>query len=259
MRSAPRAAGLLFFAALSTTVLSLPASGAPVGLLPDIRTVVPKQLQIVNAQQREYLRFSNGIANTGAGHWRMRPEVVGSGSDVVQNAIQEILDADGNVVDEKPVSQYEFHVEHDHWHIDRVALFQIRSGSPTGPIVGGNSIKVTFCLIDWYKLDDNPAFPERSYFHCGAERQGISPQWVDQYHQATDGQELDITGMPAGDYYLVSTSNPDGNFVESDTTNNTAWVQFRLSRPNKGNAQLAVVGHSPCDSPGLCGEQKTNR
>ncbi|MFP5319843.1 MAG: lysyl oxidase family protein [Acidimicrobiia bacterium] len=257
--SSVRRAAVLLLALLPAVALAQPARSTSVGLLPDIRTVVPKQLQIVDAHQREFLRFSNGIANTGAGHWRMRPEVVGSGQSATQNAVQEILDVDGNVVEEHLVSRYEFHVEHDHWHIDRVALFEIRSGTPTGPIVAGNSIKVTFCLIDWYKLDDNPAFPERSYFHCGAERQGISPGWVDQYHQATDGQELDITGIPAGDYFLVSTSNPDGNFVEVDTTNNTAWTGFRLDRPNKGNARLTVTGHSACGSPGLCGQQKTNR
>lgn len=246
---------LLLVALLLSTPLSSSAHNTGSGLLPDIRTVVPKQLQIVNAHQREVLRFSNGIANTGAGHWRMRPEVRAS----EQAAVQEILDANGNVVAEKVVSRYEFHVEHDHWHIDRVALFEIRSGSPTGPIVGGNSVKVTFCLIDWYKLDDNPVHGERSYFHCDAERQGISPGWVDQYHQATEGQQLEITGIPAGEYYLVSTSNPDGNFLEADTTNNTAWVKFRLSRDSKGNPTLSVTGHSPCDSPGLCGQQKDNR
>jgi hypothetical protein len=258
-------AALLAGAVLATVPLDGPAFGttgqaATAGLLPDIRTVVPKQVQLVNMHQRELLRFSNGIANTGPGHWRMRPEITGTGSGQVQHAIQEILDGQGNVVDERLVSTYEFHAEHDHWHIDRVALFQIRSGNPVdGPIVGGNSIKVTFCLIDWYKLDDNPKHTELSYFHCGADRQGISPGWVDQYHQATEGQALDITGVPAGDYYLVSTSNPDGNFVESDTTNNTAWVSFRLSRPNGGNAKISLTGHSPCDSPGLCGLTGTNR
>lgn len=258
MRSTLRAA-VMFTAILSTTGMSLPSSGASAGLYPDIRTIVPKQLQIVNAHQREFLRFSNGIVNTGAGHWRMRPEVVPSGNDVVQRAVQEILDASGKVVHHEVVSEFAYHPDHDHWHIDRVALFQIRTGSPTGPIVGGNSVKVTFCLIDWYKLDDNPAFPERSYFHCGAERQGLSPGWVDQYRHSVEGQELDITGIAPGDYYLVSTSNPDGNFLETDTGNNSAWVQFRLSRPSQGNARLEILGNSPCGSPGLCGEQKTNR
>ena len=254
-----RRAVLLLGALLAPVLFPAPAGGRTAGLLPDIRTVVPKQVQLVNAHQREHIRFSNGIANTGAGHWRMRPEVVESPSGLVQNAIQEILDADGNVVDERLVSQYEYHAEHDHWHIDRVALFEIRSGSPTGPIAGGNSIKVTFCLIDWYKLDDNPAHTEVSYFHCGADRQGVSPGWVDQYHQATPGQALDVTGMAAGHYYLVSTSNVGNVFLEADYTNNTAWVSFTLQRPAGGNPKIVLTGHSPCDSPGLCGQQMNNR
>lgn len=44
---------------------------------------------------------------------------------------------------------------------------------------------------------------------CDARYQGVSAGWVDQYHQATDGQELNITGIPnATDYYLVTTTNP---------------------------------------------------
>ena len=41
---------------------------------PDLRTVVPAHLQLVNEHQRETLRFSNGIANTGPGPWGMRPD-----------------------------------------------------------------------------------------------------------------------------------------------------------------------------------------
>ena len=47
-----------------------------------------------------------------------------------------------------------------------MALFEVRKGSPTGPIVGGNSIKTTFCLIDWYRLDDNAPASERMFFDC---------------------------------------------------------------------------------------------
>ena len=250
----------LLLAALGLAApLSHPAQSVPTGLMPDIQTIVPKQVQIVNSHQQELLRFSNGLVNTGAGHFRLRPQLVDTGAGLEQHAIQEILDADGKIVHEQDVSKYEFHVAHDHWHINAVAQFEIRSGSPDGPVVGGRSIKVTFCLIDWYKLDDNPAHTEVTYFHCGAAHQGISPGWVDQYHQATEGQQLDITRMPAGDYYLVSTSNPDKTFLETNLENNTAWVKFRLTRPNDGNPKISILGNSPCGSPGLCGMQKDNR
>jgi lysyl oxidase len=137
----------------------------------------------------------------------------------------------------------------------------VRKGSPTGPIVGGNSIKTTFCLIDWYKLSDNAPTAERTFFDCYASYQGIQSGWVDQYHQSTEGQQLDLTGVPnASDYYLVSTANYGRVFTESDYTNNTAWVKFRLSSDSKGNRKVEITDHSPCVAgSGLCGERSTNR
>jgi hypothetical protein len=75
-----------------------------------------------------------------------------------------------------------------------------------------------------------------------------------------DGQEVDLTGVPNGDdYYLVSTSNPTGVFLEQDTTNDTAWVRFTLSQGSNGSRKVTVTANSPCESPGLCGERSTNR
>ena len=251
-----------------------PSTGGT-GLLPDLRTVVPAHLNLVNQQQNEYLRFSNGIANTGAGPWALRPDPPPSEATNVVSAVQEFRDSTAyykcgeqpkqvtdcyNVVSEKVAGTFEFHPEHNHWHIGDVALFEVRKGSPTGPIVGGNSIKTTFCLIDWYKLDDNAPSSERVFFDCYASFQGISPGWVDQYHQATEGQQVNLTGVPnANDYYLVSTANYARVFTETDYTNNTAWVKFSLTSDSKGNRKVTVTDRSPCESPGMCGERSTNR
>ena len=231
---------------------AIPASA----LLPDLQTVLPQHAQVVRAQQRDMLRFSNGIANTGVGALQLKPEFPIGNTGATQNAIQQIMDATGTIVHEEVVSQFEFHAEHNHWHIDAVALFEIRKGSPTGPVVGGNSIKTTFCLIDWIKLNDNSNTKERVYWDCFGV-QGISKGWVDQYHQATEGQELDITGVDAGRYYLVSTANPDKTMIESNYLNNTAWISFDLKRDKQGHPKITVVGNSVCTG-GLCG-YSTNR
>ena len=230
------------------------------GLLPDMRTVVPLQLGIQNTQQGEWLRFSNGIANTGAGDWRLRPGT-GDPATGTQPAIQEILDADRNIVEEFVAGNFVFHEQHNHWHLEDIALFEVRSGSSTGPLVGNASIKVTFCLIDWYKLEGNSKTKERVYWDCATSYQGLQPGWVDQYHQSTEGQELDVTGIAAGGpYYLVSTSNPVGTYKEADYTNNTAWVEFNVERDSQGNPKVMTTGvTSPCDSAGLCGIGAPNR
>jgi hypothetical protein len=259
--------------AASTVYGGKPSSGQ--GLLPDMRTVVPAHLQLVNEHQQETLRFSNGIANTGPGPWALRPDPPVAEATTTTTAVQEIRDSNAyyrcgeqpkqvtdcyNVVQEIRTGTFEYHAAHNHWHIGDVALFEVRKGSPTGPIVGGNSIKTTFCLIDWYKLDDNSPSDERTFFDCYTSFQGIQSGWVDQYHQSTTGQQLDMTGVPeADDYYLVSTSNYARVFTESDYTNNTAWVRFRLYKDSKGNRKVEVTGHSPCESPGMCGERATNR
>lgn len=234
------------------------------GLCPDLQTVVPQQLQLVNKQQREILRFSNGIANTGPGPLQMRPEFPAAGTLDPQRAFQQFLDADGNVVSEQEVGQFEFHPAHNHWHIGDVARFEVRVGDPMGQVYGSNSIKVTFCLIDWYALEGNANTKERTYWDCATDLQGLSVGWVDQYHQSLEGQSLDITGAPAGLYYLVSTSNPanpaNRTFIEADYSNNTAWVGFLLER-GTGNPKITIVDESGCDidNPGLCGDSAPNR
>jgi hypothetical protein len=255
MRRLAVALGLALGLAGLVALPGLAAKPSGGGLYPDLRTVVPLHLSIMNQQQHDILRFSNGIANTGDGPWALRPDF----QPTVTNAIQGIRDASGNVVREELVSTYEFHPEHNHWHIGDIALFEVRKGSPTGKVVGGNSIKVTFCLIDWYTLEGNANSNEREFFDCATSYQGISVGWVDQYHQATDGQQLDLTGVPeANDYYLVSTANHAGVFLEKDYSNNTAWVKFRLYRDSNGNRKVEVLDHSPCTG-GLCGDSAPNR
>ena len=244
--------------------------------LPDLRTVVPTHLNLVNQQQRELLRFSNGIANTGPGPWALRPEHQ-LGLDPTTTAIQEVRSSNDlwncddparpkqvtachTVVAEYPTTIFEYHPTHNHWHTAEVALFEVRQGSPTGTVVGGNSQKYGFCLIDLYNLEGNAPTKEKVFWDCYTSFQGIKSGWVDQYHQSTDGQQVDLTGLPnRDDYYLVSTSNPTEVFQELDTTNNTAWVRFSLTADSSGNRKVTQLERSPCDSPGLCGEVTTNR
>lgn len=249
---------VLVAALVSAVSLPAAATAATTGLLPDLRTVIPTQMQVVNAHQREVLRFTNGVANTGKGHLRVRPQFPSNDPSQPQAAIQQILDASGNVVEEHAVSMFDFHPEHNHWHIDDVALFQVRKGTLSGPVVG-SGVKITSCLIDWYKLDGNSPNNQRNYSECNAAFQGITPGWVDQYHMSLEGQSIDITGAKPGKYYLVSIANPDRTFIESNLSNNTEWVSFNLTRDSKGNPKITITGHSPCENAGMCGTNSPNR
>lgn len=256
-------AGGLALALGGTMALAGKPGPAPAGLYPDFASAVPHHFTVQNSGQNEFLRFSNGIANIGAGPFQIRPE--SDPATLKTIGFQEVLDASGAIVVNKAVSEFVFHPEHNHWHITAVALYEVRAaldngkGGSWGGVVEGQSLKTTFCLIDWIKLEGNSNTNGRTYFDCKPDaRQGLSVGWVDQYHHALEDQEVSIKNIPAGIYYLVTRANPDGNFLETTTSNNSAWTSFRLSRDSNGNAKISEIDHSPC-SGGLCGEQIPNR
>jgi hypothetical protein len=257
------AAAFIPVLAFATSAIGGKAQPTGAALYPDLQTAVPHHFTVQNSQQRETLRFSNLIANTGQGDLRLHPETnLATGVTV---GWQDLLDASRNVVSSQPVSEFVFHPQHNHWHITGVALFEIRlaaddgKGGRFGTVFANQSIKTTFCLIDWIQLDGNSPTGDRNYFECSPDAlQGISAGWGDQYHHALDGQELEVTGAKNGIYYLVSTANSEGNFIETTKTNNTAWTSFRITRDSKGNAKVAEISHSPCSGI-LCGEDLQNR
>ena len=237
----------------------------PQEALPNMQSVIPKHLQIQNDHQREYLRFSNGIANTGSGNWQMIP-IFPDGTSLIQEAAQQFLDSNGNIICQETVSETLFHPAHNHWHMADIAKFSIYDGIPEEWIEIGNSIKVSFCLIDWYNMDGNSNTKERTYFDCERGMQGIQVGWVDQYHQELPGQELEITDLPQGEYYLVSEVNHAGRYIESNPFDNVAWIHFLLIRDSEGNAKIIEGAISDCttDIPeeyqeAMCGEIKLNR
>ena len=249
------------------------------GLLPDMQPIVPHHLQIQNTGGREYLRLANGIANVGAGPWHLHPEHTIVGESGTTTAMQDIWDKVGgpsdptaSIVCSVATTQFEFHAAHNHWHIGSVARFAVQKALDNGqggaigdPVVNdrgiAQSFKTTFCLIDWVKLDDNSNTPGRIYWACDrtAPYQGVGVGWVDQYHHSLEGQEVDLTGVAVGTYYLTVDVNDEDLFIESNSANNLSWVSFQLTRDSKGNPKISLIGHSPCNSPNLCGEGLPNR
>lgn len=67
-------------------------------------------------------------------------------------------------------------------------------------------------------------------FDC--DYQGLSSGWGDLYDRTLDGQWVDVTGVPAGDYVLVVEVNVAGKVVEADDRwPNEARVTVRLPDP----------------------------
>jgi hypothetical protein len=228
-------------------------------LYPDLQVVIPQHLALRTTTDEELLYFTNGIANRGEGPLQLRPDPYPETTTETPPAIQELLDAQGRVVERRAVGVFVYSAEHAHWHLADVARFELRIALDGGKQGRWGDVvreldKETMCLLDFYKLDD-PAAEKGEYAECAPRVQGISPGWVDQYYKVVPGQQLDVTGLAAGTYYLISTANPERRLLERTTDNNAAWVSFRLTRERGDPPRLELVGHSPCDTPAMCGSQ----
>ncbi len=255
------------------------------GWLPDIRATALTHLQIQNSQQREMLRFSNAIANTGANNWQVRrgslisdPQQIayalslGLNPDELAATGQELLNDQGQiaaVIADAGLSEY--HPEHLHFHIGETASFGVerlnQSNGTWDPITGLEVVKTTFCLIDvnqiqqvpgsdpdHYEVIKSPA-NANVYNDCYADVQGIQDGWVDRYNHSLQGQEVDVTGLEAGTYRIISTVNPSGWFLESNYSNNVSWTAFDLSRDSNGNPKLSTI---PGATGGIWFDQSSN-
>jgi len=258
-------------------------------LLPDVTPGVPKHLAIHNQQQNEFLRFTNVWANLGPGTLEFEPLFPDPDADegTTQDAFQNLYDDEGNFgltdqnVWHNNVSQFIFHATHNHWHIDDVGEFAVRAYDPNNPDVPGDivdaasSIKVGFCITNVFKYDGSESpTSQRLYWDCEVGLQGIQPGWVDQYHQSVEGNEIDITGLPNGIYFLTHTWNPANSFVDADVSNDVAWIKFELTDENNGNGNgngdksgnrkiIEIEGFAPeCQAdgstPGICGDINKN-
>lgn len=181
---------------------------------------------------RTLFRFRNSIPNIGAGPLQIRARVEGDRTI----ATQEVIDEAGNVLASKTAGVFEYHADHGHTHIDNVTSYVLRQGGLDGPIVASSS-KVSFCLEDTRPWIGSP---RSLYPQCTPTLQGISSNWVDVYDNDVPGQELDVTGRPAGEYTLVVTIDPSRKFFDANGGNNTAWVRIRLDPNNLSATAVAT-------------------
>jgi hypothetical protein len=87
-------------------------------------------------------------------------------------------------------------------------------------------MKTSFCILD---TDDvNPSVPDPSgYFGCNMV-QGMSVGWGDTYTANLWGQQIDIDGLPAGNYTLRIIIDPERRLLEGDDGDNVSETTVSL-------------------------------
>jgi hypothetical protein len=114
----------------------------------------------------------------------------------------------GDPADPEPpfeAADFEFSPCHGHYHFLGFASYELRDGAER---VVGFGHKQSFCMTD------SRRFTGASPRKFGCEFQGITVGWGDRYGADLDGQWIDVTGVPPGDYTLIISVNPEGKLPE---------------------------------------------
>ncbi len=131
---------------------------------------------------------------------------------------------------------------HAHYHFQNYMAYRLRDANGKIAAIG---LKVGFCILDVFRWDPNSA--STALYTCS--NQGIQQGWGDLYDSTLDGQWIDITGLPPGNYTIELEANPQGIIQESNYGNNLTTVPIAIGNPNAAplnnnfaNAQTLLGG-----------------
>ena len=203
-------------------------------LLPDLDQRAPRKVAVARIDGRYKLGFASAVDNVGRGPVWIR----GTRSGRTMTARQLVRVAASGVEShlDAGVLRYTWSSSHTHWHLLQFERYELRRASDFALV--GRDRKSGFCLADHYGISGR-ARPARPFFlgNCaqgapGARtvEQGSSVGYSDRYPAHFHGQNVDLTGVPAGIYVLVHRANPGRWLRERSYDNNVASVRLRLTR-----------------------------
>jgi hypothetical protein len=217
----------LLVAACIVTGVSAGDANAVTQLKPNLQPLVASSLRLDSpGDGRTYLRFSMTSWNSGAGPL----EIIGGEVDTAndkQQVYQRIYNSDGTFTDTF-AGFFDWHAAHGHIHFNDYAEYTLdAAGAPGGS--GRTSQKTTFCIIDTTRIKRFKNGPRQPvYTSCGASRQGMSVGWGDTYGYWLEGQSIDVTGLPDGEYNLTIEVDPKNRILETNDNDNVSTVGLRL-------------------------------
>ncbi len=197
-----------------------------VELLPNVRALPAFEVstRLHPVFQEPELRFSVTTVNVGDGPLEFVGGETGRGK---QNIYQRIYLSDGTFYDRR-VGAYVWHPEHNHIHVENYAEYTLQAMNAPGNSKRTGQ-KTSFCVMDTDRIDTTIGSSQPRYTTCESTVQGMSVGWGDTYHSLLAGQEIDITGLPDGDYTLSVKADPLGRMTESITTDNTSCIKLRIT------------------------------
>src|SRR6266568_4110133 len=121
---------------------------------------------------------------------------------------------------------------HGHYHFNNYANYRLLDSNGQSAATG---LKIGFCLLDSIRWSSSA--PSSARYTCS--NQGIQRGWGDLYDSTLDGQWIDITGVPDGNYTLELEVNPLHILPESDYSNNITRVGVVIGSATPVNDNFA--------------------
>jgi len=159
------------------------------------------------------------------------------------------------------VLRYVHSSTHNHWHILGFQRYELRRIADNGLVVRDH--KSGFCLADHYAHAPgtfayeprHPVFMD--YCEQGNPKalsvfEGTSVGYTDRYPSYFHGQNLDLTGVPPGNYLLVHRSNRRLLLHELRYENNAASLRIRIRWPHGRSRQPSVAIVRTCPDSDRC-------
>lgn len=235
-----------------------------VDLLPNLDQAEPGELRGRTAETsvgtRFFLGFESAAGNRGDGPLTLVAERRGRQRPTMA-LVQQVRRSDGGVrsIPLGATLRYVRSPTHAHWHLLHFMRYELR-GEGGRPL---RDRKTGFCLGDRYRLGlalERAVRSARYTEECGkgepgllSLRVGISVGWGDDYKPHLEGQEFDVTDLPAGQYVLVHRVNPQRILLESDYGDNVSSLAFELTWP-AGRARAPKIDViARCTSTATCG------
>ena len=204
--------------------------------LPNLRTRRPYAMRITHEGGATLLRFTNTIANVGAGPLELRPDNAGETTTAYQRIFTHGATLDWELKYEREVGTFVFHPQHNHWHFEAFAEYQLHevaTGGGVGEVLREAADKVSFCVIDSVsinmRLPHATATPGYATQCTQDAIQGISVGWADRYGWQLYGQWVDISGLPDGTYWLTSEADPLDLIDETKEGDNRNAMKIRIT------------------------------
>lgn len=238
----------------------------PRELLPDLDERPPADLSIETVKRGGRKRFLLGFASATDNVGEGPVTIVASRPDrrtPTMRASQRVRLANGSARTYPRIGilRYVTSASHSHWHLMGFQRFELRRTEDNALVVRDR--KSGFCLADHYGEApgrllfrvSRPVFEDdclRGEPDALAVDQGTSVGYTDRYPSHFHGQNLDVTGVPAGDYVLVHRANSDLRITELRYTNNAASLAIRLSWPRGRTRRPSVRVLAVCPASDRC-------